>query len=70
MANVTRMRNITKFDGYICDKDNKIIGEYSYSFIACRFSFQVGNEIHHWVQKEELEQYLIDHDYHILGDES
>lgn len=59
---------ITKFKGYICDKTNTIIGEYSYSFSNCCFSFTIHGQIHHFWKKEELEEYLLAGGYHILED--
>lgn len=41
-------------DGNIYDRNNKKIGSYGYSFISCRFSWEVGGFIHHFYKKEEL----------------
>lgn len=46
-------------------KNGKVVGDYGYSFLSCSFNFQIGNVVHHFWKKEELEKYLVENGYSI-----
>lgn len=54
-----------KIAGAIYDTHNKEIGRYGYSFTSCRYSFAVGNAIHHFFTGDELIEYLEKNKYHV-----
>ena len=44
-------------------KAGEEVGSYSWSFISCSYSFQIGNNIQHFWREDELAKFLQAHGY-------